>query len=71
MQTQSLFDLLAPAQKTQGWNLRSELPRVITIHGGCVLHVVPAWLWQPRVRPRICRFDTAATPMRKVRKANR
>lgn len=63
---QNIFELLAPAQKTQGWNLRSELPCAVTIHGGCVLHVVPAWLWQPRVQPRLARFNALTVPLRRA-----
>ena len=66
METQSVINLLARAQKTQGWNLRSELPCSARLDGGCTLHVVPAWLWQPRVRPRLCWFDTPAVQMRRA-----
>lgn len=66
METQSVIDLLARAQKTQGWNLRSELPCVARLDGGCRLHVVPAWLWQPRVRPRQRWFDSPAVQLRRA-----
>lgn len=65
-QTALLVELLARAQKTPGWNLRTDLPCSAEIAGGCTLHVVPAWLWQPRVRPRLCRFDNATVNLRKV-----
>jgi hypothetical protein len=54
-------------QKRQGWNARRDQPCTITIDGGCEVHAIPAWLWQPRIRPHVVRFDTQAVPMRRVR----
>jgi hypothetical protein len=51
------------AQKRPGWNARRDLPAMISLEGGCDVHVVPAWLWQPRIKPRVERFDTQPTPM--------
>jgi hypothetical protein len=66
MNTKQLTELLARAERSQGWNFRSELPCAVRIAGGCVLHVVPAWLWQPRIRPYAKRFRTQPVPLRRA-----
>ena len=48
----STGDLLALAQKSQGWAFREYPPQYARLTGGCVLVVVPPWLWRPRVGPR-------------------
>lgn len=50
-------------KKRPGWNARHDQPQIITLEGGCQVHAIPAWLWQPRIRPRLVRFDTTPTPM--------
>ena len=61
-----LEEYLKAAQKTRGWNGRRDLPATISLEGGCDVHVVPAWLWQPRIKPYVERFDTRPIPLRRI-----
>jgi len=50
-EAQSISELIKKAERSPGWNFRSDLPVAVEVEGGCVLHVIPAWLWRPRLRP--------------------
>jgi hypothetical protein len=48
MKTTDLENLLALAEKTQGWNFREYPPQYAKLIGGCELIVIPPWLWRRR-----------------------
>lgn len=48
------LSFLANAQKTRGWNNRSDQPCAVNV-GACTLYIIPAWLWRPRPHARIAR----------------
>ncbi len=59
--------MLQLAKKSPGWNNRKDQPCSVALAGGCILHMVPAWLWQPRIRPQPNRCGSRAQPLRLAR----
>ena len=48
MKTTELENLLAMAEKTQGWNFREWPPQRAQLTERCELIVIPPWLWRRR-----------------------
>lgn len=61
-----LDDLLALAERSQGWNFREYPPQRMRLRGNCELIVVPPWLWRPRLRLVQPRPECPPIPFRRA-----
>ena len=60
MHTHDLDTLLDRASRRRGWAFVSDPPARVALDGGCVLCVIPAWLWRSRPALEQCPDDQIA-----------